>query len=153
AASAVWRYLGVKLAEGRNRNRPAAPRDDDGDIPDWLDPDLVVRTHLRERVRDLLAPANDHPWHPRAIVSFGTPVWQTLLASLEAERTQGLEWRHPSLDLRVLEFLLSVPPVPWARRKLIMRQAMAGRLPAELLARRKTPLVADPLERALARKA
>ncbi len=54
-------------------------------------------------------------------------------------------WRHPYLDLRVIGFLLSVPPVPWAREKLLMREAMRGRLPDAVLARRKTPLVGAPL--------
>jgi asparagine synthase (glutamine-hydrolysing) len=46
-------------------------------------------------------------------------------------------WRHPFLDLRVLGFMLAVPPVPWGWNKLLLRRAMAGRLPAELLARPK----------------
>ena len=41
-----------------------------------------------------------------------------------------------------LEFLLSVPPVPWGRRKLLLRQAMRDRLPAPILARAKKPLAA-----------
>jgi asparagine synthase (glutamine-hydrolysing) len=119
-------------------------------LPAWLRPDFVERTGLRERVEAFQAPApHGHPWHPRAIGSFGTPVWQSLLGSLEADRALGVDWRHPYLDLRVLQFLLSVPPVPWARRKLVMREAMRGRLPREVLERRKTPLAANALHQAL----
>lgn len=66
-------------------------------------------------------------------------IWQQLFADLDHEETLGpIVWRHPYLDLRVLAFMLSVPPVPWARRKLLLREAMHGRLPDEVLARTKT---------------
>lgn len=151
AAAAATRYLWAKACEPRSTEADEAASDLEPALPLWLAPDLTASGDLRERVHAFwFPPPAGHPWHPRAIASFGTPVWQTLLGLLDADRQYGVVWRHPYLDLRVLEFLLSVPPVPWARRKRVMREAMAGRLPAELLARRKTPLVADPLERALA---
>ena len=55
----------------------------------------------------------------------------------------GIDWRHPFLDLRVLEFMLHTPPIPWARRKRLIRQAMAKRLPRAILRRDKTPLHHD----------
>ena len=155
AAAAAWRYVGIKLGEqwsDRNRvGRSAAPRPPSVDLPPWLRAELVDRTGLRERVQAFWSPpADGHPWHPRAIGSFGTPAWQALFTRLEAdERCAPLVWRHPYLDLRVLDFLLSVPPVPWARRKLVVREAMKGRLPEPLLRRHKTPLSGKPLERAV----
>jgi asparagine synthase (glutamine-hydrolysing) len=152
-AAAVGRYLRLKVAEGWSGRgpRPLSPALADGsEVPTWLRADFIERTGLRERVRAFRAPApHAHPWHPRAVGSFGTPVWQSLLASLEADLALGVDWRHPYLDLRVLGFLLSVPPVPWARRKLVMREAMRGRLPAEVLERRKTPLAVNALHQAL----
>jgi len=151
AVSALWRYVGLKLGEREPRQGPSpAPPTASSDLPQWLRPDFVARTGLRERLRAFQSPPpHDHPWHPRALGSFDTPVWQSLLGGLEADRAFGLDWRHPYLDLRVLHFLLSVPPVPWARRKLVMREAMRGRLPAEVLERRKTPLNANALHQAL----
>jgi asparagine synthase (glutamine-hydrolysing) len=149
-ASALWRYAGLKLGEREQRQRlsPAPPAS--SEVPAWLRPDFIARTGLRERLHAFYSPPpHDHPWHPRAIGSFGTPVWQSLLGNLEADLAHGLDWRHPYLDLRVLQFLLSVPPVPWARRKLVLREAMRGRLPAEVIARRKTPLTANALHQAL----
>lgn len=151
AASAVAHYVGLKLRERGPRRQPSLtlPSVSSG-LPAWLRPDFVERIGLRERFRAFDSPPpNDHPWHPRAVGSFGTPVWQSLLGNLEADRAHGLDWRHPYLDLRVLQFLLSVPPVPWARRKLVLREAMRGRLPVELLERRKTPLAANALHQAL----
>jgi asparagine synthase (glutamine-hydrolysing) len=146
ATSAVGRYLAIKLGERKlPRQASIAPPVTPSEIPGWLRADFVERIGLRERLRAFHAPSSDHPWHPRAIASFDTPAWHRLLGGLEADRAYGLDWRHPYLDLRVLQFLLSVPPVPWARRKLVMREAMRGRLPAEVLARRKTPLAANAL--------
>lgn len=151
AASAFWHYVGLKIGDrGQRPPSSAAPLPEFPEFPAWLRPDFVERTGLRERLRAFHAPPpREHPWHPRAIGSFGTPVWQSLLEGLEADRVHGVDWRHPYLDLRVLHFLLSVPPVPWARRKLVMREAMRGRLPAEVLERRKTPLTANALHQAL----
>lgn len=150
ATSAVGRYLGLKLGERQPRQPSLTPAPASSGLPAWLRPDFIERIELRERFRAFNSPpSHDHPWHPRALGSFGTPVWQSLLGNLEADRAHGLDWRHPYLDLRVLQFLLSVPPVPWARRKLVLREAMRGRLPVEVLERRKTPLAANALHQAL----
>jgi asparagine synthase (glutamine-hydrolysing) len=86
-----------------------------------------------------------HPWHPRAFSSFQSPIWQNFLESYDPTVTgTPIEWRHPYLDLRVLEFMLSLPSVPWGRQKYLLRKAMADRLPREVLTRRKTPLQGDP---------
>jgi asparagine synthase (glutamine-hydrolysing) len=153
AASAMARYLGIKMAERwreRSHDESSGTPAEATEVPQWLRGEFVDRIGLHDRVRAFWSPPpHDHPWHPRAIGSFCTPVWQTLLSGLEADEAQSLMWRHPYLDLRVLEFLLSVPPIPWARRKLVMREAMLYRLPADVLRRRKTPLAAHPLQRAL----
>ena len=56
-----------------------------------------------------------------------------------------VETRHPYLDLRVARYLLSLPVVPWCRRKLIMRLAAASLLPNEIVRRLKTPVFDDPM--------
>lgn len=117
------------------------------DIPVWVSQELVSRLDLRERMRD----ANDildrrHGWHPKAVGSFVNPIWQKLYSELDYDEAMApFVWRHPFLDLRVLEFMLSVPPVPWARDKLLIRQSMRGLLPEEILRRPKTPLAASPI--------
>lgn len=130
-----------------------APAVDTRLVPPWIAPDLAADLHLEERLRDGPVPgAGRHPWHPRAVASFNDPIWASLLEEFEFDPTiQPITWRHPYLDLRVLEFLLAVPPVPWARRKLLMRKTMDGRLPAAVLARRKAPLAQAPLVEPLRR--
>lgn len=131
------------------RREPALPT---STAPPWLDRGLVERYDIGARLRRVERPTETpHAWHPNAVASFSDPIWQALFASLDDEETLApLVWRHPYLDLRVLEFLLSVPPVPWARRKLVMRDAMQGRLPEAVLSRRKVPLAASPRAAALA---
>jgi asparagine synthase (glutamine-hydrolysing) len=86
------------------------------------------------------------------VASFNDPIWAALFASFDDDEAMApIVWRHPFLDLRVLQFMLSVPPVPWARRKLLLREAMRGRLPDAVLARNKTPLAELPFDQPIHR--
>jgi asparagine synthase (glutamine-hydrolysing) len=127
------RFAGKSAGFGKDSEIVEAP-------PAWLNPDLV-----RDGAK---ADQPPHPWHPDALASFGDPIWQAFFGGFD--ETPGFEWRHPYLDLRVLEFMLSVPPIPWARRKFLLREAMRDRLPAAILKRRKTPLARSPLRQAIA---
>jgi asparagine synthase (glutamine-hydrolysing) len=130
--------------------RRAAP-EEPTELPVWLDTKLAERVGLEERLRSSEQP-DSHPWHPRAIASFNDPIWSALFAGFDSDEAMApIVWRHPYLDLRVLQFMLSVPPVPWARRKLLLREAMQGRLPAAVLARNKTPLAQSPFDQPLRR--
>ena len=121
--------------------------------PPWMEKDFVVRADVEFRLRAASRlEESAHPWHPRAIASFTSAIWSPLLESFDVAVTgTPIEWRHPYLDLRVLNFLLSVPPIPWARRKLLVRRAMQGILPEAVLSREKSPLVEDPIVRMLQR--
>jgi asparagine synthase (glutamine-hydrolysing) len=117
------------------------------DLPVWLNGDFVTRLRLGERSRDLgYGGDRSHAWHPAAMANLTSPIWQSFFAECEIYESLGpMSWRHPYLDLRVLQFMLSVPPIPWAWKKQLMRQAMAGRLPEPVLRRPKTALPIDPL--------
>lgn len=152
-AGAVFPYLWIKGQEVWKRKTRRSDEAQTVDprsevLPAWLDRDLVARLHLEERVRQASEPFDrSHRWHPRAMGSFANPIWQALFTDRDLDESfASLVWRHPFLDLRVLEFMLAVPPVPWAREKLLMRHAMRGRLPREILERPKTPLSGSPME-------
>lgn len=115
-------------------------------LPPWLRRDFAERLNLSERQESLgLGGDMSHPWHPASIGSFTSPIWQSHFGVRDFEESlAGFEWRYPYLDLRVLEFMLSVPPVPWGWNKRLIREAMRGRLPPEVLTRRKTPLDCSP---------
>ncbi|SKA33342.1 asparagine synthase (glutamine-hydrolysing) [Enhydrobacter aerosaccus] len=149
-AGSALQYAWIKGAEGwraslqRRLGRSAErPRAAVGSIPSWLSGDFVARCHLAERLRDLgQRPESSHPWHPEAIASFTSPIWARYFDDFRFYQSLApCVWRHPYLDLRVLQFMLSVPPVPWAWKKRLVRVAMRGRLPDEVLYREKTALV------------
>lgn len=150
---AMLPYLWIKGLETWKRGRlrdcgPPAIGSETNGPPRWLDRGFVAELRLEERAREAREIIDrSHRWHPRAIGSFTNPIWQALFADRDLEESFApMVWRHPFLDLRVLEFMLSVPPVPWARRKLLMRRAMQGLLPRAILDRPKTPLAASPIE-------
>lgn len=156
-ASAAWSYAHAKGAAGwrdilrRALARPPRHPSNDLVVPRWMHRDMVRRTELEQRLeRETRDGEQEHAWHPRAVASFGNPIWQRLFTSCDFDEAQApLVWRHPYLDLRVLTFMLSVPPIPWAYDKRLLREAMKGRLPDAVLERRKKPLSGNPLATAL----
>lgn len=115
--------------------RPAA-------LPPWLNRHFAERLELAERMATLGEGGDtSHPWRPQAIASFTSPFWQLDLDDMNfREQLAPIVWRHPFLDLRIAEFMLSVPPIPWGWKKQLLREAMRDRLPVEVLRREKTPL-------------
>jgi asparagine synthase (glutamine-hydrolysing) len=120
--------------------------------PAWLRHDaLDDRTSSSgSQSHQLNKPDMRHPWHPMAVASFCSPVWQDYFESFDA----GGAWRvmeavHPYMDVRMVQYLLSVPVVPWCHSKLLVRESMRGLLPELVLARKKTSLVDDPWIKAM----
>ena len=144
---AVFDYAAVKGVGGWTqtlKRRFVRPRDpvDAPVLPPWLNPAFVERLRLVERCRDLGEGGDtSHPWHPGAMASFTSPIWTDAFTGYDFQESLApVCWRHPFLDLRVLHFMLSVPPVPWAWKKDLIRKAMRGRLPKPVVERPKTPL-------------
>jgi asparagine synthase (glutamine-hydrolysing) len=54
------------------------------------------------------------------------------------------EVRYPFLDLRLVRYLLRVPAIPWGAEKCLLRTAMKGVLPVQVLRRPKTPIAGNP---------
>ena len=138
--------LGVrsKLRGPAQRRRTAAR------FPPWLAEDLVLRYGLRTRWQSVLAPRRSPDREVRAdaveLISGGalTGAFDSWDPALTA---QPVVARHPLSDLRVIEFLLSLPPIPWAVNKTILRRAARARsLPRSISDRPKSPLAGDPTE-------
>ena len=131
----------------RFSRRSAAEIDPPAVVPGWMEKAFVEKVDLTERLRRAeFNGGSMHPWHPCSIASFTSAIWSGFFDAFDtAVSGNRIEWRHPYLDLRVLTFLLSVPPIPWARRKLLIREAMQGVLPKEVLSRQKAPLTEDPV--------
>lgn len=116
-------------------------------FPAWLDAAFESRLQLRERWEEherAESKPSPHLLRPNAHRSFSGLLWDGLFRGFDADRTRvPVEVRHPFLDLRLLKYMMAVPAVPWCRVKYLLRRAMRGRLPDELLRRRKAPLDID----------
>ncbi|OLP18627.1 hypothetical protein BST81_10100 [Leptolyngbya sp. 'hensonii'] len=115
--------------------------------PDWLHPDFEARLQLRERWRSLVTPATGEKSIRADAYRLLTEVsWSFLFESFDPDRTGvPLEVRHPYFDLRLMEYLLSIPPIPWFIHKALLRIAMGELLPETICKRPKTHLAGDPI--------
>jgi asparagine synthase (glutamine-hydrolysing) len=138
-----WKGIRARLPRLVGRNSAA------DSFPPWIAPDFVRRLHLRERWNECSAlrmPAARHPLRPKAHASLALPHWTSMFEDENAGVTRyPVEVRYPFLDLRLVEYLLALPPYPWFFRKALLRKAIAGKLPERVRIRPKTPFHGDPL--------
>jgi asparagine synthase (glutamine-hydrolysing) len=114
--------------------------------PEWLNPDFEHEYQLRERWQSSHARNAQSEIHPRgeARAFLEQPYWTFWFEMQEPGATrEALEIRYPFFDIRLLDFMLGIPPIPWYVEKNILRVAMTGQLPHEVRVRPKTPLVSD----------
>jgi len=123
-------------------------RDATEGYPQWLNSDFEKEQRLRDRWVDLQKlRQTTHPLHPVAHASLNSPYWASTHEDTDAAWTSvPLERRGPLLDLRLVRFLLRVPPIPGCMEKQLLRETMQGMLPDEVVFRKKTPLLQEPFE-------
>jgi len=116
----------------------------------------VRRLNLEARWKEWSQlPAADpaHPIHPEAHASLALPHWAHLFENENPGVTRcAVEVRHPFLDLRLVNYLLALPPFPWFFEKTLLREAMVGKLPEDVRRRPKTALAGDPVKELLKQK-
>ena len=124
------------LAQVWRRSRREKP-----DLPVWLDPDFARRTQIAERLAER-EPARftpDRAW--RANYQSAVNLAPILPSLHWIERTAAafhLEPRHPFLDRRLVEYVLSIPGEQLFRnggQKYILREACKGILPERIRTR------------------
>jgi asparagine synthase (glutamine-hydrolysing) len=151
ALSAAMRYLS---AEGRlsrlylrtRWQRLFAPKSNTPSYPGWLNRDLEKQLDLRERWDAATRSAPNAAVRPVAYEAMVDPLWPTLFEGYDPGITRvPVEVRHPFFDLRLVDFLLALPALPWCSDKELLREAGRGVLPDRVRLRRKSPLSADPL--------
>jgi asparagine synthase (glutamine-hydrolysing) len=111
-------------------------------FPEWLNPGVVEELRLNERWSNPVSWIrwDAHPQHPKSYGSLFFPQWRYMFERLDPAYTKAaVEVRYPFLDLRLVEFLLAIPALPWFFRKFLLREAMLGRLPEKTRKRPKTP--------------
>ncbi len=144
-----WRGIrarALRLA-GRDPEEPV--------FPEWLNSEFSRRANLKARWDEENQSPESwpvHPIHPQGHRSLATPLWTHLFEQDDPGASRCLvETRYPFLDLRMVNYLLALPPFPWFYRKTLVRRAMMGRLPERIRTRPKTPLQGDPISAQLAR--
>jgi len=137
-----WPRLGAKTWLRSRVVAPYVPSP-----PEWIEKGFAKRLELEARVRDLSGLVE-----PRtAREGFASPFWSAGLfrAYDSGFHRLPLEVRHPFFDVRLVNFLQTVPPLPWLCDKELLRVAMADRLPDAVRWRRKPPTSGDPGTRLL----
>jgi len=136
-----WRGIRARFLKlfGKEPHRPV--------FPEWLDTDFSKRMNLRERWKEWGEHPNlplEHPILPNAHASLSLPQWTHMFEQENAGVSQvPVETRYPFLDLRIVNYLLALPPFPWFFQKMLLREAMSGRIPETVRMRPKTPMQSD----------
>lgn len=114
--------------------------------PPWIDESFAKRIKLQERVSEWWSsPQIADKRRTATLRALQSKLWTPLLEGYDPGSTRlPLEVRHPFLDIRLIEYILSIPTKPWCVNKHILRCAMKDRLPAAVINRPKTPLAGDP---------
>ena len=141
--------MGIRTTFRRWTSRGPSPLQE---FPDWINEEFAARLDLRSRWQNVKSPTLPAVTRPRAVWVLSSPQWSYLFESRDPGVTGvPLELRHPLTDLRLVEYLLSIPASPWCMKKTILREAMRGLLPEPVRLRKKSPLAGDPLLRHLER--
>lgn len=133
----------------RQRTLPVPPEEAPLSFPDWIHPDLVDRLALKARWQDPPQTWRRFDDTPRPYA------YQVLNQMAEDGRAFehydpgmhgfALDFRHPLMDLRLIEHCLRLPLQPWCIKKYILRQAMRAHLPKKVVNRPKSPVPASPI--------
>lgn len=135
-----WFWAGAKRPRGRSRGRIP--------YPEWLNAEFAARLDLRLRWERITAqePPSRHP-RSRKLSSVTYPYWTHFFENYDPGVTgRPVEVRFPFFDLRLMGYLLTLPPVPWCLDKRLIREAMRGVLPEAVRLRPKAPMAGDPLQ-------
>src|SRR5712692_919707 len=142
--------IGIHVRNWLGDGRPSPAQS-----PSWLNPDFVARLEIHARpapVDGEAAPV--HPTRPEAYSLLTSSDWPSLFEGYDPGVTSvPVEVRHPFFDLRVVNYLLAIPPMPWCFDKTIVRLAMRGSLPESIRLRPKTVAAGEPLAALLRRPA
>jgi asparagine synthase (glutamine-hydrolysing) len=134
---AVYRYLARPLlpAAADRALRRLTGRKIGTRLPDWISPGLIRRTCLADRIAILERPGRRGRMAPAQIrgVALDFAGFEQIVHWHDRHaRPLGIDVRHPFLDRRLFEYVLSLPPerlFQLGSTKLLLRQAVAGLLP------------------------
>lgn len=103
------------------------------ELPDWIDADFARRTDLAARINPPAARRSADAARRELYEYFHQSPWNNSAPWYEQHAAaNGIEVRHPFLDRRLVELLVSIPPSRLYRvdlSKPLLRESMAGLLP------------------------
>lgn len=116
--------------------------------PPWLNKDFAARLALPTRWKEKInsQPSEVHPVRREAyrrLTSFLQPLFESVDPGITFV---PVEHRLPLFDLRLVDYVLSIPPLPWCANKELLRTTMRDTLPELVRLRPKTPLAFDPYQ-------
>jgi asparagine synthase (glutamine-hydrolysing) len=108
--------------------------------PKFFNRELELKLDLPNRAR-----AENEAIPPSVAFELTHAYWMHQFERLDPGSMQiAAEARFPFVDLRLVRYLLRLPPIPWFVEKSLLRVAMRGLLPTAILRRPKTPLAGNP---------
>ncbi|MDB4906946.1 MAG: hypothetical protein JWO05_1730 [Gemmatimonadetes bacterium] len=116
------------------------PRYVPADVPRWLLQDFVSRTGIRERAVAMGSPGLSlYPQRPESCFLMQHPFWLALRETLHPAVTGlPLVQRHPLFDLRLMDFVRSIPPEQWYNDKGLITIGFRHDLPGDVVRREKS---------------
>jgi asparagine synthase (glutamine-hydrolysing) len=117
-------------------------------FPVWMDRTLATRLNLQERWHRVLTtePLGSHAVRPEAQGRLAGGQWAASFEAYDPGATGvAVEYRTPFLDLRLIEFALAIPPLPWCVDKHLLRVMLKDAIPESVRLRPKAPLAGDPV--------
>lgn len=125
------------------------PKSESLSYPQWLNEEMEKKLGLRQRWDAWNrggTSGTEVGVRPEALQVLRSDVWPNLFEMCDSGFTRApVEIRHPFFDLRLMNFLLALPRLPWCTDKELLREASRGTLPDAVRLRRKSPLAGDPL--------
>jgi len=121
-------------------------------IPAWVRPDLLERCDSQQRWEALFYRRGRYPRGCRTELTWDeihSPFWSQLFEAYYHNLFAGIDCRHPFFDLRLVNFLLALPASVLVNKHLL-RESVRNMLPEPLLQRRKSVILGDVIQPALA---
>ena len=122
-----------------------SPKVESRRFPAWIDADFARATHLEDRWREAQQRTVVQSPRGKANAHMQSASFATAFDAFDPEWTGStVEFRHPLMNVRIVEFLLGLPAIPWCVDKHLFREILKQRLPKEVVSRPKTVLQQDP---------
>jgi asparagine synthase (glutamine-hydrolysing) len=133
--------MGFRTVFGLKRDLPSA-----SGYPVWINEGFARQLNLVQRwTEQNETPMPIHPIRSESYECLTHPSWTSNFETQDPGVTGvPIEVRYPLFDLRVIDYVLALPPIPWCIDKELLRTASRGVLPEPVRTRPKTVVAGSP---------